>query len=78
MADTKIANISFDLMDFIQDEPEAMSAFEQIIENAVEEWLELNGFEDYDVVDWEDIDTTIAITGVRLTDEEDDEDIDSD
>ena len=68
-----IANIQFDLMDFIQDDPEAMNAFEQILEAAVEEWLEGNGYEDFDVVDWQDIDTTISITGVQLKPEEDDD-----
>ena len=74
----QIANIQFDLMDFISDDPEAMNAFEQIIESAVEEWLELNGYEDWDVTGWQDIDTTITLAGVSLTEEEADEDIDSD
>ena len=74
----QIANIQFDLMDFIQDDPEAMNAFEQILEAAVEEWLELNGYGDWDVSGWQDIDTTVTIAGVTLTPEEDDTEIDSD
>ena len=78
MPDNRIANISFDIVDFIQDDQEAMNAFEQIIEAAVEEWLEVNGFEDYDVVGWQGLDSTITLTGVELTDEEPDDEIDSD
>ena len=74
----KLANISFDLMDFIEDDPEAMNAFQQILEEAVEEWLEMNGYEDWDVSGWQDIDTTVTISGVQLTPEDDDSNIDSD
>ncbi len=69
----QIANISFDILDFIEDDPEAMKAFEDLVEDAVEEWLEANGFEDWDVVNWGDIDTTITITDVELQPEEEDE-----
>ena len=74
----QIANISFDILDFIEDDPEAMNAFQQILEEAVEEWLEINGYEDWDVSGWQDIDTTVTITGVQLTPEDDDANIDSD
>ena len=74
----KLANISFDLMDFIEDDPEAMNAIQQILEEAVEEWLEINGYEDWVVSGCQDIDTTVTITGVQLTPEDDDANIDSD
>ena len=61
-------------MEFIEDDPDAMKAFEGILEDAVEEWLEANGYEDWDVKNWEDIDTSITITGVELTPEVDDDD----
>ena len=48
MPDNRIANISFDLTDYIEDDQEAMNAFEQIIEAAVEEWLEVNP-DEYDL-----------------------------
>ena len=67
----EIATIQFDIMDFIEDDPEAMKAFEDILEDAVEEWLEANGYEDWDVVNWGDIDTTISISDVELTPEVD-------
>ena len=69
----QIANISFDILDFIEDDPEAMKAFEDLVEDAVEEWLEANGFEDWEVVNWGDIYTTITITDVELQPEEEDE-----
>ena len=72
MAERQIANISFDIMDFIEDDAEALKAFEDILEDAVEEWLEANGFEDWDVTNWGDIDTTVTITDVELTPETDD------
>ena len=72
--ENEVANITFDIMDFIDDDPEAMKAFEDILEDAVEEWLEANGYEDWDVVDWDDVDTTITITGVRLEPESDEDD----
>ena len=50
----QFTNITFDLMDFINDDPEAMKAFEDILEEAVEEWLEANGYEDWDVQDHPD------------------------
>jgi len=56
-------------MDFIEDDPEALQAFENILEEAVEEWLEANGYEDWDVEDWGDIDTTITISDLQLTPE---------
>ena len=62
MPEGEIANITFDLMEFIEDDPDAMKAFEGILEDAVEEWLEANGYEDWDVKNWEDIDTSITIT----------------
>tara|TARA_B100000287_G_scaffold326158_1_gene310437 strand:+ start:59 stop:289 length:231 start_codon:yes stop_codon:yes gene_type:complete len=74
MPEGEIANITFDLMEFIEDDPDAMKAFEGILEDAVEEWLEANGYEDWDVKNWEDIDTSITITGVELTPEVDDDD----
>jgi len=74
MPEGEIANITFDLMEFIEDDPDAMKAFEGILEDAVEEWLEANGYEDWDVKNWEDIDTSITITGVELTPEADDDD----
>ena len=43
MPGKELTNISFDIMDFIEDDPEALSAFEDILESAVEEWLEANG-----------------------------------
>tara|TARA_Y100001963_G_C6608752_1_gene366040 strand:+ start:266 stop:499 length:234 start_codon:yes stop_codon:yes gene_type:complete len=76
MADKEIANITFDLMDFIEDDPEAMKAFEGILEDAVEEWLEANGYEDWDVEDWDDIDTQITVNGVNLVPEPEDTDDD--
>ena len=69
MADKELANITFDLMDFIQDDPEILRQFEEIVEEAVEEWLEVNGYEDWDVEDWGDIDTTITISDLQLTPE---------
>ncbi len=72
--ENEVANITFDIMDFIDDDPEAMKAFEDILEDAVEEWLEANGYEDWDVVDWDDVDTTITITGVKLEPESDEDD----
>ena len=74
MPEGNIADITFDLMDFINDDPEAMKAFEDILEEAVEEWLEANGYEDWDVQDWLGIDTTVTISGVSLVPESDDED----
>jgi len=73
MPEQELANIQFDLMDFIEDDPEALKRFEDIIEEAVEEWLEANGYEDWDVEDWDDIDTSVTITGVRLSPEGADE-----
>jgi len=73
MADKELANITFDLMDFIQDEPEILRQFEEIVEEAVEEWLEVNGYEDWDVEDWGEIDTTIVLNDVQLVPEADDE-----
>ena len=73
MPEGEIANITFDLMEFIEDDPDAMKAFEGILEDAVEEWLEANGYEDWDVKNWEDIDTSITITGVELTPEVDED-----
>lgn len=73
MPGKELTNISFDIMDFIEDDPEALSAFEDILESAVEEWLEANGYEDWDVSNWGDIDTTITITDVELSPEEDDD-----
>ena len=69
----QVVNISFDLMDFIEDNPDALQAFEDILDEAVEEWLEANGYEDWDTEDWEDIDTTITISGLRLVPEPDEE-----
>ena len=74
MADKELASITFDLMDFIDDDPEALKAFEDILEEAVEEWLEANGYEDWDVEDWGDIDTTIVLNDVQLTPEKSDTD----
>ncbi len=74
MPEGNIADITFDLMDFISDDPEAMKAFEDILEEAVEEWLEANGYEDWDVQDWQGIDTTVTISGVSLVPESDEED----
>lgn len=74
MPEGEIANITFDLMEFIEDDPDAMKAFESILEDAVEEWLEANGYEDWDVKNWDDIDTTITVTGVELVPEPDDDD----
>tara|TARA_Y100001963_G_scaffold155360_1_gene246300 strand:- start:1208 stop:1438 length:231 start_codon:yes stop_codon:yes gene_type:complete len=73
MADKELANITFDLMDFIQDDPEILRQFEEIVEEAVEEWLEVNGYEDWDVEDWGEIDTTIVLNDVQLVPEDDDE-----
>tara|TARA_B100000287_G_C20367693_1_gene676455 strand:- start:185 stop:430 length:246 start_codon:yes stop_codon:yes gene_type:complete len=78
MPQNEIANLTFDIMDFIEDDPEALKAFESILDEAVEEWLEANGYEDWDVDDWDDIDTTITISGLRLSPEPDDDDIDED
>ena len=64
-----IENIEFDLLDFIEDDPESMEGFKEIINEAVEEWLEANGYEDWDVEDYEDIDTTIIIKNVSLVPE---------
>ena len=69
MADKELATITFDIMDFIEDDPEALKKFEDILEEAVEEWLEANGFEDWDVEDWGDIDTSITLNDVQLTPE---------
>ena len=69
----QFTNITFDLMDFIEDDPEALKAFESILDEAVDEWLEANGYEDWDVEDWEDIDTTITISNLRLVPEPDEE-----
>ena len=74
----RLKNITFDIMDFIEDDPEALNAFEQIMEEAVEEWLEMNGYEEWNVTDWQGIDTTITLTGVTLEPEDDEENIDSD
>ena len=73
MPDKEIASVTFDLMDFISDDPEALQAFENILEEAVEEWLEVNGYEDWDVEDWGDIDTTITISDIELTPEPSDQ-----
>ena len=78
MPQNEIANLTFDIMDFIEDDPEALKAFESILDEAVEEWLEASGYEDWDVDDWDDIDTTITISGLRLSPEPDDDDIDED
>ena len=64
-----IENIEFDLLDFIEDDPESMEGFKEIINEAVEEWLEVNGYEDWDVEDYEYIDTTIIIKNVSLVPE---------
>ena len=69
----QFATIQFDLMDFIEDDPEALKAFESILDEAVEEWLEANGYEDWDVEDWEDIDTSITISNLRLVPEPDED-----
>ena len=70
-----IENIEFDLLDFIEDDPESMEGFKEIVNEAVEEWLEANGYEDWDVEDYEDIDTTITLKNVSLVaEEESDED----
>ena len=69
----QFTNITFDLMDFIEDDPEALKAFESILDEAVDEWLEANGYEDWDVEDWEDIDTTITISNLRLVPEPDED-----
>ena len=69
----QFTNITFDLMDFIEDDPEALKAFESILDEAVDEWLEANGYEDWDVEDQEDIDTTITISNLRLVPEPDEE-----
>ena len=71
MAEKQLATITFDVMDFIEDDPEALRAFENILEEAVEEWLEANGYEDWDVEDWGDIDTSITLNDVQLTPEPD-------
>ena len=77
-----IENIEFDLLDFIEDDPESMEGFKEIINEAVEEWLEANGYEDWDVEDYEDIDTTITLKNVSLVaegePEERSDDIDGD
>ena len=39
--ENEVANITFDIMDFIEDDAEALQAFESILEEAVEEWLEV-------------------------------------
>jgi len=69
MPEKELATVTFDIMDFIEDDPEALQAFENILEEAVEEWLEANGYEDWDVEDWGDIDTTITISDLQLTPE---------
>ena len=71
--DKVLANIIFDLMDFVEDDPEALAGLEDILEDAVEEWLEANGYEDWDVSNWGGIDTTITITDVELTPEQGDD-----
>tara|TARA_B100000287_G_scaffold334734_1_gene320082 strand:+ start:447 stop:671 length:225 start_codon:yes stop_codon:yes gene_type:complete len=73
MAQKELTQITFDLMDFIQDDPEVLKQFEEIVEEAVEEWLEANGYEDWDVADWGDIDTTIVLNDVELTPEPDED-----
>tara|TARA_Y100000593_G_C4131054_1_gene247389 strand:+ start:337 stop:558 length:222 start_codon:yes stop_codon:yes gene_type:complete len=73
MPEKELATVTFDIMDFIEDDPEALQAFENILEEAVEEWLEANGYEDWDVEDWGDIDTTITISDLQLTPEPSDE-----
>ena len=70
MPDNEITSITFDIMDFIEDDPEALKAFENILEEAVEEWLEVNGYADWDVEDWGDIDTSITLNDVQLVPEE--------
>ena len=72
--DKLLANITFDLMDFVEDDPEALAGLEDILEDAVEEWLEANGYEDWDVSNWGGIDTPITITDVELTPEQGDDD----
>ena len=64
-----IENIEFDLLDFIEDDPESLEGFKEIVNEAVEEWLEANGYEDWDVEDYEDIDTTITLKNVSLVPE---------
>ena len=64
-----IENIEFDLLDFIEDDPESLEGFKEIVNEAVEEWLEANGYEDWDVKDYEDIDTTITLKNVSLVPE---------
>ena len=73
MPEKELATVTFDIMDFIEDDPEALQAFENILEEAVEEWLEANGYEDWDVEDWGEIDTTIVLNDVQLVPEDDDE-----
>ena len=65
----KKVDIQFDLIDFIQDDKKLTNMVYDIIEQAMEEWLDMNGYEDWDVQSYDDLIGQITVAGVTLTPE---------
>ena len=65
----KKVNITFDFIDFIQDDKKMTNLVYDIIEQAMEEWLDMNGYEDWDVESYDDLVGQISVQGVTLVPE---------
>tara|TARA_B100000131_G_scaffold302472_1_gene325635 strand:+ start:851 stop:1072 length:222 start_codon:yes stop_codon:yes gene_type:complete len=65
----KKVDIQFDLIDFIQDDKKITNMVYDVIEQAMEEWLDMNGYEDWDVQSYDDLRGVITVAGVTLTPE---------
>ena len=70
----KKVDITFDFIDFIQDDKKMTNLGYDIIEQAMEEWLDENGYEDWDVQSYDDLVGQISVQGVTLVPESDDVD----
>ncbi len=68
----KKVDITFDFIDFIQDDKKMTNLVYDIIEQAMEEWLDENGYEDWDVQSYDDLVGQISVQGVTLVPESDD------
>ena len=65
----KKVNITFDFIDFIQDDKKMTNLVYDIIEQAMEELLDMNGYEDWDVESYDDLVGQISVQGVTLVPE---------
>ena len=71
----KKVNITFDFIDFIQDDKKMTNLVYDIIEQAMEELLDMNGYEDWDVESYDDLVGQNSVQGVTLVPEVEENDL---